>query len=295
MRLPEPRSLVAKLTSGYLGSKYPYNLDVGHKSQDERYQYYDYYEYARPDVSEGSQSYYCELFEKRFGKFTSGGNLSPALAHSPNKLSKKELLPDEPDATAAPSAVTPEPPNKVSYEKSNSHHPHYRIFPDDEMPPRFAKTGPFSEAENIYTTMPALCRRLLESETKCQLPAVAAERPAPPLKQPLSQPMDKWMKWNYREYIETAEIIAKSLISFGVKQFGSVAIFAGNRPEWFFASLGASYTGGKTVGLYVTDEIEFVEYKLLHSDARVVFVDTKERLLKVLKAVERGHITNLVA
>ena len=78
--------------------------------------------------------------------------------------------------------------------------------------------------------------------------------------------MDKWMKWSYREYIETAQIVAKALISFGTKQFGSVGIFAGNRPEWFFTSLGTAYTGAKTVGLYVTDEIEFVEYKLLHSD-----------------------------
>ena len=56
---------------------------MGHKSQDERYQYYDYYEYTRPDDSVGeSQSYYCELFEKRFGKAASG-SISPALAQSP--------------------------------------------------------------------------------------------------------------------------------------------------------------------------------------------------------------------
>ena len=67
---------------------------------------------------------------------------------------------------------------------------------------------------------------ILKSDAKCEFNALACERPAPPLKQPLSQPMEKWMTWNYKEYINTAEIIAKALISFGTKQFGSVAIFA---------------------------------------------------------------------
>ena len=40
------------------------------------------------------------------------------------------------------------------------------------------------------------------------------------------------------------------------------------------------------MGIYPTDELDHVQYKLAHSDAKVVLVEDKAKLLKVLKALE---------
>ena len=46
------------------------------------------------------------------------------------------------------------------------------------------------------------------------------------------------MTWSYGEYAYASKLIAKALIHLGVEQFDTVGIYAGNRPEWFFAALG---------------------------------------------------------
>ena len=172
----------------------------------------------------------------------------------------------------------------INSQRASSRHPYYYMLADDERPVNYARTGPGSkenyEGRTVLDSLDAI-------EQKCaNRVALAVERPCPPLKQPFSQPWNKWMKWTWGEYIHTAKLLAKGLISLGVQQFDTVAIYSNNRPEWYFTALGTVYTGAKIVGVYPTDELDHVQYKLAHSDAKVVIVEDKARLLKVLKALE---------
>lgn len=54
---------------------------------------------------------------------------------------------------------------------------------------------------------------------------------------------EKWQVITYNDYKCRAEKIAKTFIKLGLEEYGSVAVLANNRPEWFLAEIAAIYAG----------------------------------------------------
>merc|ERR1712023_599167 len=68
---------------------------------------------------------------------------------------------------------------------------------------------------------------------------------------------------------------AKAFMSLGVEQFGSASIFGFNSPERCISAFGAILCGGKYVGIYSTDTPAQLQFKVAHSNSRVLVVDAQ--------------------
>ena len=73
---------------------------------------------------------------------------------------------------------------------------------------------------------------------------------------------------------------ACALLAKGLTKGASVAILAGNVPEWTIVDVATIAAGGVGVGIYPTSSAEQCEYIINHSDAEFVFVDTANQLRK---------------
>ena len=67
---------------------------------------------------------------------------------------------------------------------------------------------------------------------------------------------------------------ACALLAKGLTSGASVAILAGNIPEWTIVDIATIAAGGVGVGIYPTSSPEQCEYIINHSDAEFVFVDS---------------------
>jgi long-chain acyl-CoA synthetase len=92
---------------------------------------------------------------------------------------------------------------------------------------------------------------------------------------------DGWLSQNWEDFEDKVHDFACALKVTGLSPGGSVAILAGNVPEWTIADIGTIAAGGVGVGIYPTSSIEQCEYIIRHSDAEFLFVDTAVQLEKI--------------
>jgi long-chain acyl-CoA synthetase len=90
-----------------------------------------------------------------------------------------------------------------------------------------------------------------------------------------------WMSQNWEDFEDKVHDFACALTANGLSPGASVAILAGNVPEWTIADIGTIAAGGVGVGIYPTSSREQCEYILRHSDAEFLLVDTVDQLEKV--------------
>ena len=95
---------------------------------------------------------------------------------------------------------------------------------------------------------------------------------------------DGWKTQNWEDFEEKAHDFACALLAKGLTRGASVAILAGNVPEWTICDIGTIAAGGVGVGIYPTSSAEQCAYIINHSDAEFVFVDTRKQLEKILEA-----------
>jgi len=151
---------------------------------------------------------------------------------------------------------------------------YYGVLPDYEHPIIMAEGGILSKS----LVPPILFSTLLADAAK-HVPdhvALAVEKNPPPPEAPgvaPPLPWEKWTKWTFKQYYEDARRAAKAFMVMGVEQFGSVSIFGFNSPEWCISAFGAMLCGGKYVGIYSTDTPAQLQYKVAHSQTRVLVVD----------------------
>jgi long-chain acyl-CoA synthetase len=100
----------------------------------------------------------------------------------------------------------------------------------------------------------------------------------------LPQPDGSWKPVTYGEVAEQIERTALFLISAGVQPNDRVAIYAPNRVEWMSAALAIEAVGAVMVPIYPSSTAEQTAYVVKHSEAKIVFVDTKPLLDRVLAA-----------
>jgi long-subunit acyl-CoA synthetase (AMP-forming) len=106
--------------------------------------------------------------------------------------------------------------------------------------------------------------------------AAHAERPAMARKRGGS-----WEFLSWREYREAVHRAARSLVALGVGPGSGVVILAGNRPEWFVASLATACVGARTAGIYTNSTPEQCRYIVEHAEAVVAVVDNATALAKL--------------
>mmetsp|Transcript_17801 Transcript_17801/g.43577 ORF Transcript_17801/g.43577 Transcript_17801/m.43577 type:complete len:1129 (-) Transcript_17801:373-3759(-) len=174
--------------------------------------------------------------------------------------------------------------------------PHYVMFKHEEGRIVFAKSGPASDKEGEGlppTTIPELLKKAGTGINKGK-PALLVERDEngnyPEIEEkgniPGPVPRDDWKKWTYEQYYQDCEHFATSCVAVGAKQFGTVAIWGFNSPEWVIAAMGSTCFGGKFAGIYPTDTPKQVQFKLHHSSADVMVVEDLKKHDAVKKIVE---------
>lgn len=90
-----------------------------------------------------------------------------------------------------------------------------------------------------------------------------------------------WNAQTWQEFEEKVHDFACGLLAEGLTKGASVAILAGNVPEWTICDIGTIAAGGVGVGIYPTSSAEQCEYIIDHSDAEFVVVDTIAQLQKI--------------
>jgi long-chain acyl-CoA synthetase len=96
------------------------------------------------------------------------------------------------------------------------------------------------------------------------------------------QPKDGvWQSQNWEDFEEKVHDFACALLAKGLTKGASVAILAGNVPEWSIVDIAAIAAGGVGVGIYPTSSPDQCEYIINHSEAEFVVVDTEKQLQKL--------------
>ncbi|HVE55931.1 MAG TPA: AMP-dependent synthetase/ligase [Pyrinomonadaceae bacterium] len=90
-----------------------------------------------------------------------------------------------------------------------------------------------------------------------------------------------WSAQSWNDFENQVHDFACALLAKGLTRGASVAILAGNVPEWTIVDVAAIAAGGVGVGIYPTSSTEQCEYIINHSDAEFFFVDTYEQFEKV--------------
>lgn len=92
----------------------------------------------------------------------------------------------------------------------------------------------------------------------------------------------EWHTTSWNGYRDGVFRVARGLMALGLDPGKGVAIMAYNRPEWFFANLGAIAAGGRPTGIYTNLTPDQVAYITDHCDAQVAVVENREYLDKML-------------
>ena len=95
-----------------------------------------------------------------------------------------------------------------------------------------------------------------------------------------SRQNDAWKSQNWEDFEEQVYDFACALLAKGLTKGASVAILAGNIPEWTIIDVATIAAGGVGVGIYPTSSPEQCEYIINHSNAEFLFVDSLKQLEK---------------
>ena len=97
--------------------------------------------------------------------------------------------------------------------------------------------------------------------------------------------------WNYLD--DAVHDAACALLAIGLTKGASVAILAGNIPEWSIVDIAVIAAGGVGAGIYPTSSAEQCEFIIRHSDAEFVIVDTLTQRDK-LKSAEFEKVKQIL-
>ena len=90
-----------------------------------------------------------------------------------------------------------------------------------------------------------------------------------------------WRTTTFTEYRENVRRTARAFMALGLAPGQGVSIIGYNRPEWFYADVGAIFAGGVPAGIYTTSSPEQCQYITDHCDAAVVVVEDEAQLAKL--------------
>ncbi len=92
-----------------------------------------------------------------------------------------------------------------------------------------------------------------------------------------------WKTVSWREYWETARLVALGLMALGLEVQEKVAVVADNIPEWYFMELGTQAAGGVVVGIYQSGMPREIAYGIEATDSVFVMAEDQEQVDKLLE------------
>ncbi|KAI3381083.1 hypothetical protein SNEBB_001429 [Seison nebaliae] len=102
---------------------------------------------------------------------------------------------------------------------------------------------------------------------------------------------NEWKKWTYQQYWDESILVARALLSFGMKRFDCLSILGFNSPYWHLSYVGCAMAGSISAGIYTTNNSDAIAHILRDSRCRICVVDSLAQLDKVL--VVRNDLPNL--
>lgn len=93
-----------------------------------------------------------------------------------------------------------------------------------------------------------------------------------------------WQRISWREYYDHARAFGLGLRELGFRRDDVLAIIGDNRPELFYAAMGAQSVGGRTYGLYQDSLTDQLVQLLNFAEARFIFCEDQEQADKILEA-----------
>ncbi len=94
-----------------------------------------------------------------------------------------------------------------------------------------------------------------------------------------------WISATWNEYYERACAAGLGLYSLGLRKGQMVSILSDNRLEWLYTDMGTLGIGAVVIPVYPTLVSEEIEYILNNSGSKVIVVENKKQLEKVLDVV----------
>ncbi len=123
-----------------------------------------------------------------------------------------------------------------------------------------------SNGTTVYRVLEATARRLTER------PALVAKHDG------------EWRPVSWSGYLENVRATARGLMALGAQQGKGVTILGFNRPEWFYADIGAIAAGAVPTGIYTTSTPDQCAYILEHCEAPVAVIEGPQYLDQILSA-----------
>lgn len=96
-----------------------------------------------------------------------------------------------------------------------------------------------------------------------------------------------WRMTSFREYASEVRRAGKSLIALGVAPGDTLSLLGFNRPEWVVLHVAGMAVGGAPAGIYTTCSSEEVRHVVHHSASKLVLVENRVQLEKVLRHWDR--------
>lgn len=106
--------------------------------------------------------------------------------------------------------------------------------------------------------------------------------------------LSDWYSLNYFEYIELIHKIGRILIYLDSQLNDGISIYSSNCPEWLIVFLGSIGCGCRPTGIYPTDTLEQITFKITDSNSKIVFVDNEEKASLLLPLIEQKKITKII-
>eukprot|EP00924_Labyrinthula_sp_SR-Ha-C_P002633 augustus_masked-scaffold_13-processed-gene-2.8-mRNA-1 protein AED:0.24 eAED:0.24 QI:0/-1/0/1/-1/1/1/0/700 len=100
---------------------------------------------------------------------------------------------------------------------------------------------------------------------------------------PEGVPLSQWTSWTYGEVLDQVYLVSQALIKLGFKKLDGVSILGFNHPCWMISSFAGMFSGGVSCGLYGTDSVEQLSYKINLSDTFCTFLDDEKNLEKFVE------------
>ncbi|CAF0978778.1 unnamed protein product [Brachionus calyciflorus] len=104
----------------------------------------------------------------------------------------------------------------------------------------------------------------------------------------------EWLKFSFEEYWKMCQKAAKSLIKLGLDTSQCVSILGFNSPQWFVSLLGTIFAGGVACGIYTTISAEQIEYILRDSGSKIIIVENKQLLDKVINYKDQLGLKKII-
>jgi long-chain acyl-CoA synthetase len=89
-----------------------------------------------------------------------------------------------------------------------------------------------------------------------------------------------WQEYNWRDYFDHVQKTAAALAKLGVQRDDKICILSSNCPEWVFIYLAVQSLAACLVPIYPNNTPEQVQYIVEHSEAKFLFVENGEQLIK---------------